>query len=342
MKELVVLSGKGGTGKTSVVSSFAALAAAAANPGATADTAPADGGEGATRANEAAAHVHPGAAAAVIPSAVFADCDVDAADLHIILEPTVREEGAFSGGRLATVRAADCTACGLCSRLCAVDAITQPAGEPAVIDSVACEGCGVCAHFCPVGAIDFEPVENGRWYVSETRFGPMAHARLGIAEENSGKLAALVREKAAELARERGSELIITDGPPGVGCPVISSVTGADLILVVTEPTRSGLHDLDRVLELAEHFAIPALVAINKADLNRELAAEIERRAGAQRVAARIPYDRDVTAAQVRKLSVVEYAAATGSPGDSGGGAAEAIRGLWDAVARRVGQVPVS
>lgn len=313
MKELVVLSGKGGTGKTSVVSSFAALAAGAAGPGA----------------------------------AVFADCDVDAADLHIILEPTVQGDGSFSGGRLASVRAADCTACGLCSSLCAFDAVTQPAGGPAVIDPLACEGCGVCAHFCPVGAIDFEPVENGRWYVSETRFGPMAHARLGIAEENSGKLAALVREKAAELARERGSEFIITDGPPGVGCPVISSVTGADLILVVTEPTRSGLHDLARVLELAAHFGIPALVAINKADLNGELAAEIERRAGAERVAARIPYDRDVTAAQVRKLSVVEYAAATGGSGGTGarggtGGAAEAIRALWDEVAQRLAQVPLS
>ena len=297
MKELVVLSGKGGTGKTSVVSSFAALAACGEN-------------------------------------AVFADCDVDAADLHIILEPEVREQGAFSGGKLASVREGDCVACGLCAELCAFGAISQtgPAAT-AVINPLACEGCGVCAHFCPVGAIDFGPVENGRWYVSDTRFGPLAHAKLGIAEENSGKLAALVREKARALAREQSREIIITDGPPGVGCPVISSVTGADLILVVTEPTRSGLHDLDRVLDLAAHFDIPALVAINKADLNAELAEEIERRAGENRLVGRIPYDRAVTAAQVEKKAVVEYDAAPAAvgPGDGAPAAAE-IRRLWEVV----------
>ena len=203
-----------------------------------------------------------------------------------------------------------------------------------MVDPLACEGCSVCAHFCPVGAIDFTPVENGRWYVSETRFGPLAHAKLGIAEENSGKLAALVREKAAAVARARGRELIITDGPPGVGCPVISSVTGADMILVVTEPTRSGLHDLDRVLDLAAHFDIPALVAVNKVDLNAELAAEIERRAGAERIVGRIPYDRTVTAAQVEKLSVVEYADA--APAAAGPAAAAEIRRMWGRVRERL------
>ncbi|MFP4374659.1 MAG: ATP-binding protein [Spirochaetaceae bacterium] len=302
MKELVVLSGKGGTGKTSVVSSFAALS---------------DG-------------------------AVFADCDVDAADLHIILEPAIRDEGVFSGGKLASVRAAECTGCGLCTDLCAFGAISQTGPAPtAVVDPLACEGCGVCAHFCPVGAIDFAPVENGRWYVSDTRFGPLAHAKLGIAEENSGKLAALVREKARALARERGRETMITDGPPGVGCPVISSVTGADLILVVTEPTRSGLHDLDRVLDLAAHFDIPALVAVNKADLNSELAAEIERLAGEDRLVGRIPYDRAVTDAQVEKKAVVEFnAAGDDAPGrDAPEGATSAaaeIRRLWEVVAARL------
>jgi MinD superfamily P-loop ATPase len=305
VKELVVLSGKGGTGKTSVVSSFAALAACGEN-------------------------------------AVFADCDVDAADLHIILEPAVREEGAFSGGKLASVREAECIACGLCAELCAFGAISQtgPAAT-AVVDPLACEGCSVCAHFCPVGAIDFAPVENGRWYISDTRFGPLAHAKLGIAEENSGKLAALVREKARALAREQGREIIVTDGPPGVGCPVISSVTGADLILVVTEPTRSGLHDLDRVLDLAAHFDIPALVAVNKADLNTDLAAEIERRAGEERLLGRIPYDRAVTDAQVKKKAVVEFNAARDNapgrdaPEDATSAAAE-IRRLWEVVAARL------
>lgn len=332
MKELVVLSGKGGTGKTSVVSSFAALAARSEN-------------------------------------AVFADCDVDAADLHIILEPAVQEQGAFSGGKLASVRERDCIACGLCTELCAFNAISQtgvaampeafshpsaaattaergraaPGAATAVVDPLACEGCSVCAHFCPVGAIDFAPVENGRWYVSDTRFGPLAHAKLGIAEENSGKLAALVREKARALAREHGREIMITDGPPGVGCPVISSVTGADLILVVTEPTRSGLHDLDRVLDLAAHFDIPALVAINKADLNIDLAAEIERRAGEDRLVGRIPYDRAVTHAQVEKKAVVEFDApgtavpAAGLPApESATSAAAEIRRLWEVVAARL------
>ncbi|MFO7781090.1 MAG: ATP-binding protein [Spirochaetia bacterium] len=300
MKELVVLSGKGGTGKTSVVASFAALAARGGN-------------------------------------AVFADCDVDAADLHIILEPAVREEGAFSGGKLASVREGDCIGCGLCAELCAFNAISQtgPAAT-AVVDPLACEGCSVCAHFCPVGAIDFAPVENGRWYVSNTRFGPLAHAKLGIAEENSGKLAALVREKARALAREHGREFMITDGPPGVGCPVISSVTGADLILVVTEPTRSGLHDLDRVLDLAAHFDIPALVAINKADLNIELAKEIGRRAGEDRLVGRIPYDRAVTDAQVEKKAVVEYDAPGTAAPAAGLPAAAEIRRLWEVVAGRL------
>ena len=232
MKELVVISGKGGTGKTSVVASFAALA----------------------------------------PHPVLADCDVDAADLHLILSPTICDREDFIGGSRATIDSSLCIACGQCLRYCRFDAIhPTPDGRTYQVDPIACEGCGVCERFCPAEAIDFSPAVNGEWYVSNTRYGPMVHARLGIAEENSGKLVTLVRKKAKETAQALGLNLMITDGSPGVGCPVMASLTGADGVLLVTEPTPSGFHDLDRVVDLLQRFQLPAMVCINKADLNLEL-----------------------------------------------------------------------
>jgi len=275
VKEIVVISGKGGTGKTSIVAAFAALA----------------------------------------DNAVLADCDVDAADLHLILQPQIRETHDFSGGKLARIRPDACTGCGRCAEVCRFDAVAlNGAGNDGVaktyaVDPVACEGCGVCVHFCPVKAIDFEQAINGQWFLSDTRFGPMVHAKLGIAEENSGKLVSLIRKETKRVAAEHGRELMIVDGSPGIGCPVIASISGADLVLAVTEPTMSGEHDLERVVDLAEHFEIPAMVCVNKWDINPEVTERIEATAGKRglKTAGRITYDVGVTKAQVAGKSIPEY-----------------------------------
>ncbi len=317
MNELVVISGKGGTGKTSVVASFAALAG----------------------------------------NAVLADADVDAADLHLVLAPTVVRREPFHCGHEAVIRRADCIGCGACLARCRFEAVQRieagdanafvararracndcevcaracpvhaaelveamvAAGgvvdEPVfMIDPTACEGCGVCVWACPVKAIAFPERLAGEWFVSETRHGPMVHARLNPGGENSGKLVSKVRETARQVAAERRRELILVDGPPGVGCPVIASLTGASQVLIVTEPTLSGAHDLRRVMELAAHFRIPAAVCVNKWDLNPDMTARIEAetQAAGGVVAGRIRYDRSVTAAQVAGQAVVEM---TGAP----------------------------
>ncbi len=285
LREIVIISGKGGTGKTSVTASLAALAG----------------------------------------SVVLADCDVDAADLQLVLDPVNRPGIPFSSGHEAVIRPEHCSGCGTCAAVCRFEAVRQPdptgGTQNPIIDPVACEGCGVCVHFCPAGAIDFPERRCGEWFIADTRFGPLVHARLDIAAENSGKLVSLVRRAARRLATEQGAELILVDGPPGIGCPVIASITGADQVLVVTEPTLSGVHDLDRVLALTRHFGIPAAVCINKWDLNRELTGRIEtaaRQAGA-RVVGRIRYDGAVTRAQIAARAVVE----TDAP------AAADIRLIW-------------
>lgn len=285
LREIIVVSGKGGTGKTSVAASFAVLAG---NP-------------------------------------VIADCDVDAADLHLILAPRVRERHTFISGREAVIRASDCTGCGKCLAVCrfgAVRRLADDAGRTAfAVDPSACEGCGVCVRFCPVRAIDFPERDCGEWMVSDTRCGPLVHARLGIAAENSGKLVSTVRREARRVASETGRSLILVDGPPGIGCPVIASVTGASELLAVTEPTPSGEHDLARVLVLARHFGVPAAVCVNKWDLNPERSTRIEENAcsaGAW-AAGRIRYHRSVTEAQQNGQAVVE----------KGGPAADDVRAVW-------------
>jgi MinD superfamily P-loop ATPase len=282
MKELVIISGKGGTGKTSVTASFAALA----------------------------------------KNAVLADCDVDAADLHLILNPKIFSRHDFYSGHEAVIRPADCTACGLCQTLCRFDAI-QESGGTFEIDFSSCEGCGVCVEFCPAKAIDFPDRLCGAWFVSKTRFGTMIHARLGIGAENSGKLVSTVRQQAKQVAAAVQADWILTDGPPGTGCPVIASITGADAVLAVTEPTCSGQHDLLRVLELTRHFKIPAFVCVNKWDINPEMTGQIEAvaaEAGAA-VSGRIPYDKSITMAQINGQSVVEL---------NNGAASQAIQTLWE------------
>ena len=285
IRELVVISGKGGTGKTSLTASLAFLAG----------------------------------------HALVADCDVDAADLHLLLPPRIREKQPFYSGHVAIIRPADCISCGLCLAYCRFDAVRMKgsASGPALfsIDPAACEGCGLCVHYCPTGAIDFPERLCGEWMISDTRIGPMVHARLGAAAENSGKLVSLVRRQAHDLAEKEGFNLIITDGPPGIGCPVIASLTGASQVLVVTEPTVSGEHDLGRVLGLARHFDLPAAVCVNKWDLNPEMTEHIESKArlsGAQ-IVGRIRYDAGVTRAMMQAKSVVE----TDTP------AAEDIRRVW-------------
>jgi len=283
-RELVVISGKGGTGKTSVVAAFAALA----------------GG------------------------AVFADCDVDAADLHLVLSPEIGFEHEFSGGNRAVIDPEACTACGRCAEVCRFAAVLGGADSGYWIDSIACEGCELCRRVCPTGAIHMEPVVNGAWMVSETRFGPLVHARLGVAEDNSGKLVTLVRNEARKMVEDRGFPLIIVDGSPGIGCPVIASLAGADLVLAVTEPTVSGRHDLDRVLQVVRQFSLPFAVCINKADLNPELGAQIAAEASAAGAVfvATVDYDPAVTLAQLAGTDVVNY----------GGRAAAEIVKLWEAV----------
>jgi len=285
MKELVVISGKGGTGKTSVTASLAVLAG----------------------------------------HTVICDCDVDAADLHLVLTPQIKEEHEFISGHKAVIRKSDCIGCGICEDVCRFNAIqskqTFQGDLLFSVDPVACEGCKVCVEFCPEKAIDFPDCHCGKWFISETRLGPMVHARLGVAAENSGKLVSTVRREARHLADEENYRMVIVDGPPGIGCPVIASVTGATQVLIVTEPTVSGEHDLERVLALTRHFQIPAAVCVNKWDINAEMTQQIEdkaRRAGAS-VAGRIRYDQAVTRAQIQKKAVVEIDAPS----------ADDIKQLW-------------
>ena len=289
MKELVVISGKGGTGKTSLAASFAVLA----------------------------------------DRPVIADCDVDSADLHLVLSPRIRERHDFRSGHEAVIRRDDCTGCGTCLAHCRYDAVRRngesPGAERFSIDPFSCEGCGVCVRFCPEQAIDFPGRLCGEWMISETHCGPMVHARLGVAAGNSGKLVSTVRREARRIAEMRNRPFIIVDGPPGVGCPVIASVTGATLVLVVTEPTVSGEHDLERVLSLTGHFGIPAAVCVNKWDLNPEMARRIEEkgRVAGARIPGRVRYGPSVTLAQMKERAVVE----TGAP------CVEDIQRIWDALA---------
>ena len=284
MKEVLILSGKGGTGKTSIVGSFAAIA----------------------------------------ENKVMADCDVDAADLHLLLTPTIRETNDFHSGQVAIIHKDRCIECGLCQELCRFNAI-----KDYTVDPVSCEGCGFCFHTCPVQAITMIECKAGEWFISDTRHGPLVHARLGIAQENSGKLVALVRQQAKKLAEKNGLDYIISDGPPGIGCPVISSLSGVSLALIVTEPTLSGIHDMARVLGVCKHFAVPAIVCINKFDLNDKNTIAIYDycKENEVEVAAMIPFDNAVTEAMVKGVSVVEY---------SNGRISREIKSLWQHIVRRL------
>lgn len=265
MRELVVLSGKGGTGKTSLTAVFASLA----------------------------------------KNSVLCDADVDASDLHLLMAPDIKQRTDFKGGGVAVINPDQCTGCGLCMEVCRFDAVK----EGFKVDEIECEGCGVCVDLCPERAIDFPIKTCGEWYISETRFGPMVHARLGIAEENSGKLVVLVRQEAKKLAESKNIDLILTDSPPGIGCPVIASLGGATALIIVTEPTVSGLHDMERVAQLAANFKAPCMVCVNKADLNPEQAEAIEKLAEKKNlsVLGRIPFDPVFTESMIQGKNIIEY-----------------------------------
>ncbi len=282
MRQMVILSGKGGTGKTSLTASFARLSRG---------------------------------------KLVVADCDVDAPDLHFLLQPKIRETHEFQSSKLPGIDHDLCTECGLCVENCRFGAID----EDFCVDDIACEGCGLCALVCPVDAITMNPKVSGYWYRSDTDVGPMIHARLDFGEGNSGKLVARVKGEAAHTARETGQELLLVDGPPGTGCPVIAALSGADEALLVTEPSSSGLHDLRKILAVCGHFGVPASICINRHDIYPEYTEIIERMAEDEGVPVigRIPYDENVTWAQLAGKAIIEF---------DDGPASTAIRRIWAGV----------
>lgn len=284
MKEIAVLSGKGGTGKTTIAASFAALA----------------------------------------KNKVMVDCDVDAADLHLLLQPTVKESNEFWSGQTAVIDEEKCSKCGLCQDICRYGAI-----EDFKVNPISCEGCAFCFYICPEEAVTMHENLSGEWFLSETKYGPLVHAKLGIAQENSGKLVTVVRHNAKLIAEKQGLNYILSDGPPGIGCPVISSLSGVTLALIITEPTLSGIHDLNRIAGVCHHFGVPALVCVNKYDINEENTCQIERHCqelGIE-VVSRISFDNIVTEALIRGLPVVEY---------SRHNVALEIEALWETISREI------
>lgn len=289
MKQIVIISGKGGTGKTVIAGAFAALA----------------------------------------KNKVMVDCDVDAANLHLLLHPDIKEKFLFKGLPRAFINQDKCTGCGECMRVCRYNAVIQSEDGKLHIDEIYCEGCMVCLHICPSKAIDMVDNIAGEWYISKTKYGVMVHGKLGIAEENSGKLVAKIRQVAKEIAEKSHCEYIIIDGPPGIGCPVISSITGTDAVLIVTEPTLSGMHDMKRVIELTCHFKTKTFVVINKYDINPEMTEKIEKYCQKSKIelVGKIAYDSIVIEAMVNRKTVVEY---------SDREVAKQIKNVWEVISDEV------
>jgi MinD superfamily P-loop ATPase len=285
MKQITVISGKGGTGKTTIVASLATL----------------------------------------VKKSVLADADVDAADLHLLLKPQIQRREPFFASKVAVIDPGRCDGCQKCREVCRFGAI-----ENLKVDPISCEGCGACFHMCPQGAIALKDVQSGEWFISQTRYGPMVHARLGVAQENSGKLVTLVRKEACRIAQDGRYSLVLIDGPPGIGCPVIASLGGVDAALAVTEPSLSGIHDLKRVLGVCRHFRVPAWVCVNKADINPDNTKRIKefcQEEGAP-VIGEIPFDPIVTKAMVYESTVVEY---------TGGKVSNEIQKVWMRLERSLG-----
>ncbi len=270
MKEITILSGKGGAGKTTIT---AALASVASN-------------------------------------SIFCDNDVDAADLHLILKPKIKEQYTFNSGNIAVINQQACTLCGKCHELCRFDAIHFNTGGQMEVNPFQCEGCRLCERICPEKAITSENQMNNFWYVSNTRFGTLLHARMSPGEENSGKLVTKIRQKAAELAQEINADFIINDGPPGIGCTAISAVTGSDMVVVVLEPTLPGLHDAKRLIELVQSFNIPLAAIINKADLNQKITQEVENFLDTLQIPliGKLPFSIEIVESIVSEKTITEYA----------------------------------
>jgi len=273
MKEIVIISGKGGTGKTSLTAAFTAIA----------------------------------------ESVIIADCDVDAPDLHLVLRPDIKESFDYFGGKKANILIEKCTACGRCKKLCRFDAVNNHNITNKLktysISKINCQGCGVCYEFCPSNAIELVENLSGKWFLSETRFGPMVHALLAPAEENSGKLVAAIKEYARNIGEKEQKQFFLIDGPPGIGCPVIASMAGADLVVIVTEPGISALHDMLRAADLAQHFHISTAICINKSDINPEITDEIIKIAQKRQipVIGKVPFNQDFLNAQIAQKCLVEF-----------------------------------
>lgn len=283
MKQLVIISGKGGTGKTIIAAALATLA----------------------------------------QNKVMADCDVDAANLNLLLQPEIQETYPFTAGKKAHIDDEKCTRCRECVNICRYDAITEKDDEEIIIDPISCEGCGVCFYICPLDAIEMENRQSGEWFVSKTKYGPFVHAKLGIGEENSGKLIAEVRKMAKQIADKENLDFVIIDGPPGIGCPVISSLSGTDLALIVTEPTISGIHDMERVVQMAQHFKTQTACCINKYDINLQNTAQIESWCAKNSIPllGKIPFAAEVTKSMVQGIPLTEY---------TSNSASQAIEHLWE------------
>lgn len=269
MKEITVLSGKGGAGKTTISAALASLAG----------------------------------------NAVFCDNDVDAADLHLIFKPEIKEKYTFSSGNKAVISSEKCTGCGLCAKKCRFEAIRKNAAGQFEVNVFQCEGCRLCERICPENSITITENNNNFWYVSDTRFGTLIHASMAPGAENSGKLVTQIRKKAKEAALHSNADFIICDGPPGIGCSAISSITGTDLVLLIIEPTLSGFHDAKRLIELAERFNIPVLAVINKFDLNREVSQNvinflIEKKI---KLIGKINFDKQVVESMVNGQTIIEF-----------------------------------
>jgi len=297
VKQLAILSGKGGTGKTTVAAALAHLASQEA-------------------------------------PIVLVDADVDASNLELVLSPELQEEHAFFSSKVAVIDPDLCEECGRCVEVCRFDAVIRPQsdGDSFSIDPVACEGCAVCHYQCPVEAIRLDEPQDGLWFLSHTAFGPLVHAHLFAGRENSGKLVSEVRQRARKIASEGGHVYSIIDGPPGIACPVIAATTGVDLTLIVIEPTVSGAHDLERVLALSDHFGVPAVVCINKYDINLDKTKEITSYCAERsvEVAACIPFDTAVTEAMVQGKPITAH-------GD--GRVSEELRKLWRRVKARLAEL---